>query len=86
MKYFCFCFPIRMGVVITSSLVILENLMYLVVILMYNAEDLKLKAEKFQEMKKDLSSTEQLDSFLNYVVKGERIISNFNSFKLSLIL
>lgn len=75
-----------MGVVITSSLVILENLIYLVVILMYNAEDLKLKAEKFQEMKKDLSSTEQLDSFLNYVVKSERIIFNFKSFKLSLIL
>ena len=71
MKYFCFCFPIRFGVLITSSAVILENLITLGVILMCNAEDLKLKAEKFQEMKKDLSTTEHLDTFLDYIVKSK---------------
>lgn len=58
-------------------MVILENLLILGVVLMYNEEDLKLKAEKFQEMKKDLSTTEQLDTFLDFVAKSkERLNQN----------
>lgn len=84
MKYFCFCFPIRISVLITSSVVILENLLILGVVLMYNEEDLKLKAEKFQEMKKDLSTTEQLDTFLDFVAKS-KVISKIKSKQSKLI-
>lgn len=65
-------------------MVILENLLILGVVLMYNEEDLKLKAEKFQEMKKDLSTTEQLDTFLDFVAKS-KVISKIKSKQSKLI-
>jgi hypothetical protein len=71
MKYFCFCFPVRLGVLITTTLVIVENLGILSVILMYSAKDVKLKAEEFQETKKTLSSPEYFNKFLDYVIGSE---------------
>lgn len=71
MKYFCFCFPVRLGVLVISVLVIIENLVLLSVILSYSAKDVKLKAEKFEETKKTLSSPEYFNHFLKYVIESE---------------
>lgn len=74
MKYFFYCFPVRLGVLITSSLAIIENLIVLGVFLMYNEEVIKSKAEELKEVVKELSSFDYFDQFLDFSTKGEKLI------------
>lgn len=45
MKYFCFCIPVRLGVIVTSGIAILLNLFVLGVFLIYDEGDLKKMSE-----------------------------------------
>lgn len=74
MKYFFYCVPVRLGVLITTSLVIVENLTLLGVFLMYNENDVKIKVENLKQDIKELSSFDYFDEFLDYVTKGKKII------------
>lgn len=40
MKYFCFCVPVRLGVIITSAMTIIENAVVLIGLMFYNAKDI----------------------------------------------
>ncbi|KAG5681202.1 hypothetical protein PVAND_010659 [Polypedilum vanderplanki] len=53
MKYFCFCIPVRLGVIITSILDILNRLLILGVSLYYSADDIKKMASKIRGPLKD---------------------------------
>jgi hypothetical protein len=61
-----------LGVLITSSLAIIENLIVLGVFLMYNEEIIKSKAEELKEVVKELSSFDYFDQFLDFTTKGEK--------------
>lgn len=58
MKYFCFCVPVRLGVVITSALTLIENLILLIGCLLYDAETISKKLDGL----KDNSRTDSQDS------------------------
>ena len=70
---FLSCFPIRFGVLVTSALVILEKLINLGFLLVYNSDDVKRIAENLKETVKDLSSFEYFDVFLEFVIKSKKL-------------
>lgn len=71
MKYFFYCFPVRLGVLITSSLAIIENLAVLGVFLLHNEDEIKIQIEKLNQATKELSTFDYFDQFLEFVKNGK---------------
>lgn len=67
MKYFCFCFPVRFGVVVVSCLCIIQALVPIALFLVWDAAKLKEFVRNFQENIGDYSSNFVFDRFLEIV-------------------
>ncbi|CAO1396800.1 unnamed protein product [Diamesa serratosioi] len=67
MKYFCFYFPVRFGVVIVSCLGIIQGLIPIILFLVWDAAKLKEFVRNFQENIGDYSSNFVFDRFLEIV-------------------
>ena len=72
MKYFCFCVPVRLGVIITSLITIIENVGILIGISMYSAEDIATMADDLKDKSKENSyevSSKELYEILSENIK-----------------
>lgn len=69
MKYFCFYFPVRLGVLITSVFYLFESLAYLAAVFMRGSEFLKEFAEKMLENSDDYSMNEVFEKSLKMIVE-----------------
>lgn len=81
MKYFFHCFPVRLGVLITTSLAIIENLVILGLFLAYSEQDVKEQAENLKKTVEELSSFDYFDQFLDYVTTCKVLTLKFLKFK-----
>jgi hypothetical protein len=70
MKYFCFFLPVRLGIIITSVMSIIENGIGFIGIFMYSAQDIAKWAEDLRDKTKDNSydttSQELYEIFIEY--------------------
>lgn len=64
MKYFCFYFPVRLGVFFTSIFGALQSLAVLIYALIYDAEYLKTTIKDIEERIDEYSSNEFFDRCL----------------------
>jgi hypothetical protein len=71
MKYFCFYFPVRSGVLITSSLSILQSVTLLSYCVINTEKDLRKKCENVRENIEDYSSNQVFDSILDFAIQRE---------------
>lgn len=71
MKYFCFFFPVRLGVIITSVFNAVQCLVQISFALAYDAEFLKGKITETIDKIDEYSSNEYFDQFLEYAEKCE---------------
>lgn len=87
MKYFCFYFPVRLGVLITSISSFLEALVFCTYCLMYDSQHFKHMVQHIQENIDDYSTNKEFDMFLDFAdncetfsqyFESSRIISFFN--------
>jgi len=72
MKYFCFCVPVRLGVIITSLITIIENVGGLIGISMCSAEDIANMADDLKDKSKESSyevSSKELYEILSENIK-----------------
>lgn len=68
-KYFCFYFPVRLGVIITSVLACLQSLMSLVYCMINDTKHFKMIIDDMQENIEDYSSNQVFDKFLEIAEK-----------------
>jgi hypothetical protein len=71
MKYFCFYFPVRTGVLITSVLSAAQSMALLAYCFLKSADDLKAMAEDVMININDYSSNEAFEMSLDFVIKRE---------------
>lgn len=71
MKYFCFYFPVRTGVLITTSLSALQTMALLAYCFLRSAEDLKVMAEDVMIHIDVYSSNEAFETSLDFVINRE---------------
>lgn len=79
MKYFCFYFPVRLGVLITTVLSGLQGLIVLIYFLLKDASSFKTSVTAMQESIDEYSSNEFFDRFLSLSEDCKK--STFNIFK-----
>lgn len=71
MSYFCFFFPLRLGVIICSVLVMIQTIIPLVYILIYDADDIRRMSEETQEDIEDFDTNFVFDWLLEYFKNSE---------------
>jgi hypothetical protein len=71
MKYFCFYFPVRLGVIITSSFTCFQSLVTIGYTLMYDVEYLQNLVKETVEKIDEYSSNEYFNKFLEYADECE---------------
>jgi DNA-binding FadR family transcriptional regulator len=89
MKYFCFCFPVRLGVMITSVITLVESIAILAASLHYSADDIKRMADDLRDKSKDNNMFDKEDKemyeiLIEYVKNGE-LLFVLDSIKLKII-
>lgn len=73
MKYFCFYFPVRTGVLITSFLSILQSMGLLAYCIVNTAEDFKNIATDVKIHIDDYSSNQAFETSLDFVIQRKQI-------------
>lgn len=78
MKYFCFYFPVRLGVMICSVMSILEALVVLAYFLINDSDTLKERAREMQENIDDYSSNDVFNRFLEHFERCKNLAVDCN--------
>lgn len=78
MKYFCFYFPVRLGVIIASVFSSLQSVIVIIYALIHDTAYLKENIEEIQKNIDSYSSNEFFEKFLRLAAECEWIMSNIS--------
>lgn len=67
MKYFCFYFPVRLGVIITSILAIIQDIASLIFLMLQETDFLKSLTKEFLANDDELTAMTWMKRALNFV-------------------
>lgn len=69
MRYFCFYFPIRLGVIITSTLSVFQDIAFLIYLMLQESDFIKKITKEFLGVEDELTVNTWVKRTLHYVEK-----------------